>query len=1350
MADNDNIVDRLSIEISSDIQKAQSGIDKLKATLTSLQEAYDKAGNGGAAVKSNLQNLSDSVNRIANIDSGKLIDASNALKSLAKANIKGLSDGTKGVDSQSVETVIKLANAFQSLADVPDIGVAVKNIKKLASADFAGLSANVATLTDDTFTKLERVSVVMTDLTYSPDMSYFVKQMSRLASIDFAGLSANINSISPDIVSKLRIFSEAMSTLGATDYFDGIQNAIKGIRTVSTIDFKAFSENIRNIDENAAAKLKRFMETMSTLQGGEGVSDTIIQMQSFFSRDYSGFLQFAQSASTALPQLAEGIRQFAESAAVPGFSEAVDKLASLSNINFTDMLASLSLMNTTGIAPEDIVPDVSSQVEVETAETEQALSWFAKLFPEKFRTAFSKANEFVIKGSSDIIAGLKKPFDIMKTLGSSAVKLITNDFTSLGNRIKSAIKPVQQFVNSIGRILKYRAIRFILSEISKAVKEGTNNLYQYSKVVGTDFAKSMDTLATSAFYFKNSVGAMLGSIINSITPAIDKAVDKIVEFNNVINETIAKLTGASTWTRAIKIPKEYAEAANEATKETTKGLKESKETLKDFQMGFDELNVISDNPISNILDNGNTDAEELKQEVDYTLMFEEVNVDVDSWLDAFKKALDNSDFYGAGKILGEKLKDVFGNLPYEEWGRNLANAINNAVDFARGLLETKPFDELGEGVAKFLNTIFDEVDFKNVGIMIADLKNALVSGLYNFVSTFDFVDAGQAFADWFNGVAEAIDFDTVAKTIHIGLNGIITSVTEFLSNADVELLAEKLGKAFSEFDIGETLSNAGKAIKEGLDFILDAVNGFLEGVEWDKLGGDLFKGLSDFIFGNDWGETGSKAAVVIGNLATSVTEFLGGFSAELMMNSHDEEWLDNWIDGAEQYTEAVNNAKEAFVGWAEYVDESGGIFQTYLDFWGDIGESVYDAFHQTDEELEHTKELMEQYPSPIENIKNAFKDFFKSTNEGLENTEIQMAEFPSSLESSKFEFDDFVDVWCDGVDMLKDGFDSFVDNWCDGVDIIKDGIDKFVDNWSDGVDMIKGFFTNIVSSASSAWNNLVEGLNNTATKIKTVFTGIKTTVAKIMTDFTTKVKNAVDGMSSSVKSTFQNVKNFVSDIITGIKDNTVGKFNAIKEFFADWNGFESLMNYFKSLPEKMKESVENITNAIKKPFNSIPDFLKEMSNKAITVIEDLANGIIGGFNGIIDAFRSTISWASKITGNSKYTIEIPKMEEISLPRFEKGGFPNRGDLFFANESGVAEMVGSINNRTAVANNDQIVDAVSIGVAEATNAIMSEYIPQIIEAIMQNKVIEIDGKKISREIDNVKRTSGTMIYGGGVA
>lgn len=52
--------------------------------------------------------------------------------------------------------------------------------------------------------------------------------------------------------------------------------------------------------------------------------------------------------------------------------------------------------------------------------------------------------------------------------------------------------------------------------------------------------------------------------------------------------------------------------------------------------------------------------------------------------------------------------------------------------------------------------------------------------------------------------------------------------------------------------------------------------------------------------------------------------------------------------------------------------------------------------------------------------------------------------------------------------------------------------------------------------------------------------------------------------------------------------------------------------------------------------------------------------------------------------------------------FAEGGFPVTGDLFIANE-GAPEMVGTIGRRTAVANNDQIVESIKRGVYEAVQS-----------------------------------------------
>ena len=59
---------------------------------------------------------------------------------------------------------------------------------------------------------------------------------------------------------------------------------------------------------------------------------------------------------------------------------------------------------------------------------------------------------------------------------------------------------------------------------------------------------------------------------------------------------------------------------------------------------------------------------------------------------------------------------------------------------------------------------------------------------------------------------------------------------------------------------------------------------------------------------------------------------------------------------------------------------------------------------------------------------------------------------------------------------------------------------------------------------------------------------------------------------------------------------------------------------------------------------------------------------------------------------------------IKLPWFAEGGFPETGQLFVAREAG-PELVGRINGKTAVANNDQIVTGISSGVYNAVRNAM---------------------------------------------
>jgi hypothetical protein len=103
------------------------------------------------------------------------------------------------------------------------------------------------------------------------------------------------------------------------------------------------------------------------------------------------------------------------------------------------------------------------------------------------------------------------------------------------------------------------------------------------------------------------------------------------------------------------------------------------------------------------------------------------------------------------------------------------------------------------------------------------------------------------------------------------------------------------------------------------------------------------------------------------------------------------------------------------------------------------------------------------------------------------------------------------------------------------------------------------------------------------------------------------------------------------------------------------------------------------------------------------------------------------------------------LPKLKVDWYAGGGFPNRGQAFIARESG-PEMVGQIGNRTAVANNDQIVDSVSRGVSEANRAVVSAVYAmadRVVTAIEENSTDVIIGDDaVGRAAERYRSRIGT--------
>lgn len=155
-------------------------------------------------------------------------------------------------------------------------------------------------------------------------------------------------------------------------------------------------------------------------------------------------------------------------------------------------------------------------------------------------------------------------------------------------------------------------------------------------------------------------------------------------------------------------------------------------------------------------------------------------------------------------------------------------------------------------------------------------------------------------------------------------------------------------------------------------------------------------------------------------------------------------------------------------------------------------------------------------------------------------------------------------------------------------------------------------------------------------------------------------------------------------------------------------------------------------------------------NPITRFVRQMANSIIGLVNGVIDAINDMFH--IQFNGLSVMGITLIPAFDIRLvdiphiPFFEDGGFPNEGQLFIAREAG-AEMVGAMGRRTAVANNDQIVEGISAGVSVANDGVIAAIYALLNVVEDKDLSVVIGDNEIGHSYDRYKEKRGRQVSTG---
>lgn len=194
------------------------------------------------------------------------------------------------------------------------------------------------------------------------------------------------------------------------------------------------------------------------------------------------------------------------------------------------------------------------------------------------------------------------------------------------------------------------------------------------------------------------------------------------------------------------------------------------------------------------------------------------------------------------------------------------------------------------------------------------------------------------------------------------------------------------------------------------------------------------------------------------------------------------------------------------------------------------------------------------------------------------------------------------------------------------------------------------------------------------------------------------------------------------------------------------NVFSGLINFVTGIfTRDWKQAWSGVVQLFSGIFSGIGTLIKTPLNAVLAFFESFINKVIDGWNGLKRQINKLSIDIPEWLGGGKLGFDLQMSSHISLPRLEKGGVVGAGQLFIANEV-APELIGNVGRRTAVMNNDQIVDSVAQGVYRAVVQAMGQSNGnQVVEAKVNDKVLfEV---VVNRNRQETMRTGHSPLLGG---
>ena len=1368
-----------------------SGIKNLATGMKELQ----------GVKKTDFNKLAAGLERLDSVETKNIQSLSVALKPFAESliGLQSINVQNKGVQS-FINSITRLANAnINSISadNMKNIGSAINGlITDLNGAEKVNQStvsmtnalAKLAKSADGLNTLPSALMVLKAPL------NDFINEMSRAAVINEGTVSFTqaVASLA-NSGSKIQTTAAGLSTLGVS-----LKELMANLSTAPTVSDNVIrmTEALANLANTgsksgrAAMSLSRNLSPISGISNiaGKGINKLTGQINSLsnsMSKVSFGFKSFAGQL-LALFGIIGGIY-----GVMQGFRKSIDVASDLTEVqNVVDVTFGDMAYKIEDLAQTSIQQFGMSELSLKTYASRfqamgSAMGISSKLIGDANSYLNKQTNGYVGLSDSmaDVSLNLTKLAADMSSFYNVEQQAVAEDLSAI---FTGQTRPLRQYgLDLTQATLQEWALKNGLDADIKSMSQAEKTMLRYQYVMAqtgaaqTDFAVTSGSWANQTRILKQQIeqlAAVIGSaLINAIKPLVsvlNQAMSYIIAFAQTVSDALGAIFGWKYEAGSGGIAQDYGDAAESAgdLADETGAAADNAKKLKDYMLGFDELHVISPDDqtatgggsgagagggavsgnggkwerTEGILENYESDINTLYKLGDYIGKALDKALESIDWESVYKKAenfgrgladflngLISPDlFYTLGKTVANSINtalhflDGFGTtFDWSDFGTSLGVGLNGFMENLDWELALKDAVTWGTGIAEALNKFLQLTDFEMVGSTIANFINVAIVTALSAGQTFDFTQAGKKLGQAINSFFLNLKLEEAAQAVNKWIGGILDAGIALIDTTNFEMIGERLGAFFAELDILELATKLAELIKKVVvaagQLLVGTINAApIETAMVVAVGALTFSSIGK-------------------NIATNVGKTI---ALELATNPAITELGKILTATLSSVFMPIGTAIAGFIGtWALPIALAVAGIALIVTNW----DSVTTFFSQT-------------LPEKFDEFKEYLGSVSDKTNEELQQIQDRWGSFKTSVSNVLDEFKSTVTINTDEtLNKIKTwGSDTYTAlttevpaalneliNWFKKMpseiwSAVTEAYNKFVDIGKYILDGIFEGIGNIGQRAKNFVNGLLQKIQNAAE----IGSPSKLFNREVGVFLGEGIANGLSNSISSIETSANGILSSVMNILNGktatvsVGTDTGAIEGAFKESFQNASAYFNL--FANQITEEFNNFSANFTALWSTHWNNMGAFFVEVWNSMLTGFQAVINEVIKGLNAMVTAANSL----SKLTGKkyshvSGYTMQLADYQPIQA--YAAGGFPEKGNLFIANEAG-AEMVGSINNRTAVANNEQITTAIYNAVLSAMSQVMASQTTQPIEI---KNVVELDGDVVYKNQQKVATRRG---------